>query len=137
MDYRWVAVVVVTLLVWGVWGVLTRVASASLGWRDTTAIAALGHMLFAISYIFLSRAQVAQLTTTWSVAFMAGGLGFLGALTFYVALNLNPSPVVIVATSLYPVVTLVLSYLFLGDSLSLRQIIGVGFALIALILISE
>ncbi|MEM0383328.1 MAG: DMT family transporter [Candidatus Caldarchaeum sp.] len=137
MDYRWFVAVLLALVVWGAWGVVTRVASSSLGWRDTTAIAAVGHMSIAIAYIILSRAAVLPQGSAWYMALLAGALGFLGALLFYVALDLNPSSIVVVATSMYPVVTILLSMLFLGESISLRQAVGVGLAIAALVLISS
>ncbi|MEM4270290.1 MAG: EamA family transporter, partial [Candidatus Caldarchaeum sp.] len=73
----------------------------------------------------------------WYMALLAGALGFLGALLFYVALDLNPSSIVVVATSLYPVVTILLSTLFLGESISIRQAVGVVLAIAALVLISS
>ncbi|MEM2096210.1 MAG: EamA family transporter [Candidatus Caldarchaeum sp.] len=137
MDYRWFVAVLLALVVWGVWGVVTRVASSSLGWRDTTAIAAVGHMSIAIAYIILSRAAVLPQGSAWYMALLAGALGFLGALLFYVALDLNPSSIVVVATSMYPVVTILLSTFFLGESISIRQAVGVGLAIAALVLISS
>ena len=136
MEYRWVFFVLLTLLVWGCWGFLTRVAAASLGWRDTTAIAAIGNMIAAVSFIMLSRAELAPQSPSWFAALSAGVLGFLGALTFYVALDQNPSSLVIVATSLYPIITIILSVLLLGENMSVRQMVGAAFAILALILIS-
>ncbi|MEM1947123.1 MAG: EamA family transporter [Candidatus Caldarchaeum sp.] len=136
MDFRWFLLVVLTLLVWGIWGVVTRIASASLGWRDTTAIAAIGHMAVAFLFILVSRADIVPKSTVWPLALFAGSLGFLGALTFYMALSLNPSSIVVVATSLYPLVTLVIAFFVLGETISVRQAVGVGLALAALALIS-
>ncbi|MDW8360625.1 MAG: hypothetical protein RMK31_08625, partial [Candidatus Caldarchaeum sp.] len=75
MDYRWLLAVLLALFVWGVWGVITRVASASLGWRDTTAVAAVGHMAIALTYIVLSRAMVSPQGSAWYLALLAGALG--------------------------------------------------------------
>lgn len=136
MDFRWFLLVLVTLLVWGIWGVVTRIASASLGWRDTTAVAAIGHMIVALLFILTSRADIVPKTTVWGLALLAGSLGFLGAMTFYMALSLNPSSIVVVATSLYPLVTLVIAFLVLGETISVRQAVGVVLALAALVLIS-
>ncbi len=137
MDYRWFIVVLLTLAVWGIWGVVTRVASASLGWRDTTAVAALGHMIIASLYIAISRPTISPQGFIWFFALLAGILGFLGALFFYIALELNPSSIVVVATSLYPIVTLVLSMFLLGETITIRQAAGVLLSMLALILISS
>ncbi|MDW8084065.1 MAG: EamA family transporter [Candidatus Caldarchaeum sp.] len=136
MDFRWFALVLVTLLVWGIWGVAARLASSALGWRDTMAVAAIGYMVIAVTFIFASRAQVLPQGPVWLLALAVGSLGFIGTLTFYMALNLNPSSIVVVATSLYPIVTLALSFLLLGETITPRQAVGVALALAALVLIS-
>jgi len=136
MDVRWILVALLTLVLWGVWGVVTRVASATLGWRETTAIAAIGHMVTAIIFIVLSRPSLAPQGLNYAFALLAGALGFAGAFTFYVALNLNPSSVVVVVTSLYPLVTMFLAFMLLGETLTTRQLAGAALAIIALILIS-
>jgi transporter family protein len=136
MDVRWLLVALLTLALWGVWGVITRVASTTLGWRETTAIAAIGHMATAIIFIVLSRPSLAPQGLPYIFAMLAGALGFAGAFTFYVALNLNPSSVVVVVTSLYPLVTMFLAFILLGETLSTRQLVGAALAIIALVLIS-
>ncbi|MDJ0272603.1 MAG: DMT family transporter [Candidatus Caldarchaeum sp.] len=136
MELRWVAVVLLTLFIWGLWGVLARVGASALGWRDSAAVAAIGHMIVSLMFIISSRAQVIPASQAWFAALLAGVLGFLGAVTFYLALDLNPSSIVVVATSLYPLVTLILSYLLFNEVLTLRQVIGAALALIALALIS-
>ncbi len=136
MDQRWFFVALATLILWGVWGVVTRVASSSLGWRETTAIAAVGNMLAAVIFILVSGASLAPRGFPWLLALAAGALGFTGALTFYIALNLNPSSIVIVSTSLYPLVTIAISVILLGETFTLRQALGAVLAIAALILIS-
>ncbi|MEM0349787.1 MAG: DMT family transporter [Candidatus Caldarchaeum sp.] len=136
MEVRWVALVLLTLFIWGVWGVVARVGASALGWRDNAAVAAIGHMIVSLMFIISSRAHVTPTNQAWVAALLAGALGFLGAVTFYLALDLNPSSIVVVATSLYPLVTLILSFLLFGEVLTIRQIVGVALALTALVLIS-
>lgn len=126
-----------TLFIWGLWGVVTRVGASALGWRDTAAVAAIGHMIASLMFIISSRAQIIPQNQAWLAALLAGALGFLGAVTFYLALDLNPSSIVVVATSLYPLVTLILSFLLFGEVLTVRQLVGVVLALTALVLISS
>ncbi|MCS7109985.1 MAG: EamA family transporter [Candidatus Caldarchaeum sp.] len=137
MEFRWFILVLVTLSVWGIWGLVTRIASSAMGWRDTAAVAAIGHMLVALFFIVGSKAHVLPTGPVWIMALIAGSLGFIGATTFYMALDLNPSSIVVVATSLYPLVTLALSFLLLGEDISPRQAVGIALALTALVLISS
>lgn len=40
-------------------------------------------------------------------------------------------------TSIYPALTLILSWLFLGETLSLRKLVGIGLALGSVLLLSQ
>ena len=67
---------------------------------------------------------------------IAGVVAQLAALFFYWALARGKASVVVPLTALYPVVTLGLALLILGERLSLRQSIAVGLAFIAIFLFS-
>ncbi len=136
MELRWFFVALMALFSWGVWGVLGRYASQNLSWREVTALAAIGQMVASLSFILLLRPDLSFQTAQGMAALVAGALGFIGALLFYVALNLNPSSIVVVVTSLYPVVTTFLSFLFLGETLGLRQLLAMALAMTALVLFS-
>ncbi|MFZ8858125.1 MAG: EamA family transporter [Candidatus Caldarchaeales archaeon] len=136
MEVRWFIVALMALLSWGVWGVLGRYASQTLSWREVTALAAIGQMVASLSFIFLLRPELSFQTAHGLAALVAGAMGFIGALLFYVALNLNPSSIVVVVTSLYPVVTTLLSFLFLNETLGPRQLLAMALAMTALVLFS-
>ncbi len=136
MEVRWFIAALMALLSWGVWGVLGRYASQTLSWREVTALAAIGQMVASLSFIFLLRPELSFQTAHGLAALVAGAMGFIGALLFYVALNLNPSSIVVVVTSLYPVVTTLLSFLFLNETLGPRQLLAMALAMTALVLFS-
>ena len=136
MEVKWFLVAVMSLLSWGVWGVLGRFASQNLSWREVTALAAIGQMAASISFILLLRPELSLGTGHGLAALVAGALGFLGALLFYWALELNPSSIVVVVTSLYPAVTVLLSFLLLGETLEPRQLLAMALAVAALVLFS-
>jgi drug/metabolite transporter (DMT)-like permease len=136
MEVRWFIAALMALFSWGVWGVLGRYASQTLSWREVTALAAIGQMVASLSFIFLLRPELSFQTAHGLAALVAGAIGFIGALLFYVALNLNPSSIVVVVTSLYPVVTALLSFLFLNETLGPRQLLAMALAMTALVLFS-
>lgn len=70
---------------------------------------------------------------------MAGGaLNGLGVVTSFTALECGgKASVVIPLVSLYPLITLFLAYLVLGETLTGRQCLGVVLALIAAVLLSR
>jgi len=70
----------------------------------------------------------------------AGGAGAATAAAlyfYYRALVEGPVSIVVPITSLYQVVTVILSYVFLGENLSPRQLAGLVLAVTAVWLLSE
>lgn len=70
-------------------------------------------------------------------ALIAGLLGSLGGLSFVHSVSRGKASVVITMTALYPVVTVILSFLILRETITLRQGVGIVFALIAMLLLSK
>ncbi|MEN3047288.1 MAG: EamA family transporter [Candidatus Caldarchaeales archaeon] len=134
MELRWFVAALLALLFWGTWGLLGRVLSQQLGWREMTALAALGQLLASTSFILIARPSIFQSLPLAALGLVTGALGFLGAAMFYVALEANPSSIVVVATSLYPMVTVVLALVLLGEVPNPRQLLALAFAVTALVL---
>lgn len=71
-------------------------------------------------------------------AALGGLLNGLGVLTSFAALEKGgKASVVIPIINLYPLVTVAAAYLFLGEELTARQGLGIGFALAAVVLLSQ
>jgi transporter family protein len=70
----------------------------------------------------------------WAAA--GGFCAFVGFLTFFAALEEGKASTVITLSALYPLVTIVLSILFLHEKLSMRQGLGIAFAMVASVLLA-
>ena len=62
--------------------------------------------------------------------------GSLGALFFLHAVSKQKASIVVTATALYPLITIILACLILKEPITLKQGIGIIFALIAMILLT-
>lgn len=65
----------------------------------------------------------------WSAA--AGFVNFVGFLAFFAAIEKGKVSTVIAMSSLYPVITILLSVLFLQEKISTREGLGIACALLA------
>jgi len=70
----------------------------------------------------------------WS--FAAGFFTFIGFLTFFAALEKGKASTVVTMSALYPVVTILLSVIFLHEKVSIKEYVGIGFALVACVLLA-
>ena len=70
-------------------------------------------------------------------AAIGGFLAFVGFLTFFAALEQGKASTVVTLSALYPLVTILLSVVFLREKLTTRQGIGIVLAMIASALLAE
>lgn len=133
----WQLYTFITTLFWGVWGAFIEIPEkngfpATLGY----AVWALTMVPCAIVALYLVRWKI-----EWNIkAIVAGGIvGFSGAggqLMLFQALRDGPAYLIFPIVSLYPIVTVALSVLFLKESTNSRHWTGIGLALVAIVLLS-
>ncbi|WP_233219233.1 EamA family transporter [Adhaeribacter arboris] len=133
----WVLYTFITTLFWGVWGAFIEVPEKA-GFPAT-----LGYSVWAITMI--PCAIVALLNSNWQLEydtrsiFLGSAVGLLGAagqLILFQALRTGPAYIVFPFISLFPVVTVFLSALFLGERTTRKHWIGIILSLIAIFCLS-
>jgi transporter family protein len=66
-----------------------------------------------------------------------GLLGFLGALFFLLAVSAGPVSLIVSLTALYPVISILLAVFILQEPITLKQGLGISFALVAMLLVAS
>ena len=127
----WIVYACMTLLAWGLWGVFSKLASGYTRPRQTLIFQAAGVMAFGLVVLAMERFHITWSPQGfgWSVA--AGFVNFMGFLAFFAAIEKGKVSTVIAMSSLYPVITIVLSVLFLQEKISPREGLGIACALLA------
>lgn len=126
------------LLFWGVWGIVVKLVTKEIGmqallWGQLGAIG-----LFPVYFLLFKEMLPLELkASTIALSVIAGMLGVLGTMTFYVLLRVAPASIVVPLSAMYPVVTVVLAYFFLHEDLSLTRVAGVVCALAAIWLLTS
>ena len=133
----WLALSLLSLGLWGLWGVFTKVATQHLGPQVAYLLGMFGYVPAFGILLYETGGKVPWHPWGWATAVAAGMSTGFGLFFFYRALNHGAASVVVPLTSLYPVVTVVLSWLFLRENLSLRQLTGLILAMAAVWLLSE
>lgn len=133
----WLIYAIVTTLFWGVWGAFIEIPEKS-GFPAT-----LGYVIWAFTMIpcalFALRVIGWKLDSDHRSILLGSTVGFLGAggqLILFQALVKVPAYLVFPIISLYPVVTVVLSVLFLKETTTRKHWYGIIAALFAIIMLS-
>jgi len=133
----WLPLALVSLGLWGIWGVLAKVATQQLGPKSAYLLGIFGYVPVLSILLYETGGRVPWLPWGWAAALGAGLSTGFGLFFFFRALHHGAASVVVPLTSLYPVVTVTLSWLFLRESLTPRQLTGLVLALVAVWLLSE
>ena len=125
------------LLFWGVWGIIVKLVTKEIGMQALVwgQLGAFG--VFPFYFLIFKEMLPLELNLgTITLSVVAGTLGVLGTMVFYILLRAAPASVVVPISALYPVITVVLAYFFLHEQLSLTRIAGVVCALAAIWLLT-
>jgi len=136
---RWLAFSLLTILVWGAWGAVSKVASEGID-ADTNQVFFTFGLLPLIAIVWRSRRNAGGGTGRgigigW--AFLTGILGGTGNIAFFRALMLGgKASIVSPVTALFPLVTVILAVTLLHERVGTTQKIGLALALVAIYLLS-
>jgi uncharacterized membrane protein len=136
-NNTWFSYALTTTILWGVWGALTEIPEKA-GFPAT-----LGYSIWALTMI--PCALVAMRLNQWKIEYdkksvlyglLIGFFGSGGTVILFQALRNGPAYLIFPIISLSPVITIILSILFLKEKASLKNWIGIILALIAIPLLS-
>lgn len=135
---RWLALSLLTILLWGAWGALSKLVSDHIDANTSQVFFSLG--LLPLIFIMWWSPRVrgrnhSGAGKTW--AFLTGILGGTGNIAFFHALVMGgKASIVTPVTALFPLVTVILAVTFLHEKIGNLQKIGLVLALIAIYLLS-
>ncbi|HTE25084.1 DMT family transporter [Flavitalea sp.] len=136
-NKNWLSFVIVHVIFMGVWGALMEIPEKN-GFPAT-----LGYVVWALTMIPAS--VIALIINKWKLetdkrsillGSLAGLLGAAGQLVLFFILRIAPAYLVFPLLSLTPVVTILLSVIFLKEKTSRLGWIGIGVAIVAILLLS-
>lgn len=138
MELTTFIVALLVFISWGLGSFIAKLATNRIGER-TVFFDILGYTSIILIYSLLSfKAKVLLLEDKLGIllGILAGLIGAFGLIGFYFLLTRKEASIVIPLTALYPALTVILSFIFLKESLNLIKIIGVLLALFAVYLLS-
>ena len=127
----------VSMLGWGVGGFVAKIASNRIG-NHAVFWEIVGYTLVAVIWAFcVLKSGVASADRLGiGLALVAGVVGSVGGVLYFVLLARESLGLVTALTALYPLVAVVLGVVFLHESVTIQRIVGVLFAVVAVYLLS-
>jgi len=132
MKNEWFVPALLTLCLWGVWGVLQKLATHHMAPKNVYIFSALGAISVALAILSTSRFPLGLSADGTFFAVLAGICSSVGGLLFLQAVSKGEASVVITFTALYPIVTIILSFTLLRESITMKQGIGIVLAFLSM-----
>ena len=124
-------------LCWTAWAFTARLGSEEIPPTTMQFVSAFGFLLVSLVMVAVQRPQLKQSLRGNSYALISGVLLGLGGIALYGAYRAGDNASVVTATtSLYPVATVLLAVTFLREKINKLQLLGVCFAVAAILLLS-
>ena len=130
-KHNWLLYAIITMVTWGVWGAFSD---------QTTLPKTLVYVMWALSMIPCALVALVNIKFKLDVrskpALLSMGVGLLGAggqLVLFLALDYAPAYLVMPMISVAPIVTVLLSTIFLKERVSKLGILGIALAFVALV----
>ena len=144
MQNSWFVLSLGALATWGVWGVFGKIASGHLDGRSLffyqlvtgLAVVFVAFALTGFRPTLYSPGNPGQINEGVKWAIATGVVSALGQILYFSALGKGKASIVVLMTGLYPVVTVLLAFLVLRESITLTQGAGIGLALASMVLLS-
>src|SRR5438874_3145555 len=135
---KWLFFTLVSMVLWGVWGLIAKVAVDLTSAYQNQVVATVG-LLLSLTLFARSKNLAAgsnkRRGAFW--AFLTGLCGGLGNVALYLSFSHGGKASIVVPLSgVYPLVSVILALLLLREKLNRVQLAGIGLAVIALILLN-
>jgi transporter family protein len=137
---RWLTYSLLTIVCWGAWGAVSKVASDGVDANTNQVLFTIGLLPLIVIAARSARpgsGAPTQRRVGIAWAFLTGILGGTGNIAFFRALVVGgQASIVVPVTALFPLVTVILALTFLRERLGRAQVAGLVLALVAIYLLS-
>lgn len=127
-----------TIIFWGLWGFFSKLAVQKIGLQVAIFSYSIS-LVIMIAYLLFTSQLFPLKSDSMGIlyAVLAGASVGIASVFIYTLLGIRPAGITIAITAIYPMVTLLLSMLFLKETLNLTQTLGIILALVALVLLNS
>ena len=135
LTARWFWYSCLCVLCWGGWAMLSKLGSREIPPETMQFLFTLGALPVGLALLASRGFHLERTRKGIFYAVLNGILSGIGNLALFAAYHTSANTAMItVVTALYPVITVVLAILLLRERLRLIQVVGLGFAVAAIVL---
>jgi transporter family protein len=132
----WFFLAILTLLTWGFWAFLPKLATRYIDANSAMVYQVLGGVLVGVGVLVAMKFKVQFNIPGFSYGIATGLLGFLGAFFYLLAVSKGPISLVAPISAVYPMIAILMGLIFLNEFVTAKQGVGIALSVVAIYLIS-
>lgn len=133
---EWFLPAFLTFFFWGTWGFVPKLTTRYISPLSAVVFEMVGVMVVGVVVLFIIGFRPDIHPKGIGFAMFTGACGLLGALCYLTAITKGKVSVIVTMTALYPIFSIFLAYLILKEPITVKEGVGVLFALAAIVLFS-
>ena len=134
---RWLTYALLCIVAWGTWGFVAKLGADRIAPGPLQILATAGTLPLALLAFVQLRMRLEKDAKGISYGIANGVLSGVGLLAYYAAVSRGKVSVVGPVTSLFPLLTVALAFVFLRERLNRVQIGGAALSLVAIAIFSQ
>ena len=124
----------IALIGWGLWAIGSKMMTRYFNTSSTSFWISLSALIVLSIYLVFRRDLMINKQVLYAIPI--GIVSLVAILSFYKALKLGPTSVVLPLTNLYVILPVLYGFIFLKETVSTTRVLGIIFAVLATILLS-
>ncbi|NPA80654.1 MAG: EamA family transporter [Thermotogae bacterium] len=132
----WLLYSLLTVLFWGLWGFVVKVASRHLEWYQLYVLSNFVALVVSALLLAWRRESFLPDASATLLGILAGIMGTLGYILFILATKTGKVSIVVPLTATYPAITFLLGVLVLRESVQAHHALGLILAILGAVLLS-
>ncbi len=133
----WMLYALIAMVLYGLWAFFPKLAALHLPTREVLIYQIIGIFTVGLIVLISSRQKLQINSPGLLFSVLGGAAGLAGTLFFLKSLALGKTSVVVTMTALYPLITILLAFIVLRETLSVKNAVGIVFALTAMYLFAS
>ena len=133
---EWILPTVGTFICWGLWSFIPKITTKYIDPKSAVVYEVIGGILLSLIVLFFRNFRMETHPMGIALAGIAGLVGFIGALCFLFAVSKGPVSIIAPLSALYPILSVSLAIIFLNETVTIKQGLGIFFAVLAVVFVS-
>lgn len=134
---QWLPAALISLISFGLWGFFTKLAIIYIDSKSALIFQTAGVLIIGLITLVSLDFKPSMDIRGLSFGILTGLAYGIGCLFYFIAADKGKITTVVTLTALYPIITIILSFFLLRETIQLKQYLGILFALMAIFLMSN